>query len=249
LFVADSDSEWRRWGETEPYFGVLADPRFRMETIADSRAEFFELGRLMVEERLATMERHFGPFGRRRALDFGCGVGRLSIPLAAHFDEVLGLDIAPAMLTEARANADSFGVMNLNLALSDDALRPAGAPFDLVMSCMVLQHIPVPRGMRMIKLLLDQVGQGGMAALQLCTGRPEGMGARLRYWAQCHVPGVHGLFNVARGRKWREPLMQMNPYPLAHVLKLAEISGFDCPLVQTHAEGRFTTAQLLMRRR
>jgi hypothetical protein len=101
----------------------------------------------------------------------------------------------------------------------------------------------------LIKLLLDQVGQGGMAALQLCTGRPEGMGARLRYWAQCHVPGVHGLFNVARGRKWREPLMQMNPYPLAHVLKLAEISGFDCPLVQTHAEGRFTTAQLLMRRR
>jgi SAM-dependent methyltransferase len=247
--VANSDSDWRRWGETEPYFGVLADPRFRMQGIGENREEFFELGRLTVEERLATAERHFGPFGRRRALEFGCGVGRLGIPLAANFDEVLGLDISPAMLAEAQINADRMGAANLRLAPSDDVLSQAEGQYDFVLSCMVLQHIPAWRGMRIIRRLLDQVGPGGVASLQLCTGRPDGPGANMRYWTQCHVPGVHGLFNLARGRPWREPLMQMNPYPLADIVELVEASGFDSPLVEPCADGRFTMAQLLMRRR
>ncbi len=171
--MANSDSEWRRWGETEPYFGVLADPRFRMQGIGENREAFFELGRLTVEERLATAERHFGSFGRRRSLEFGCGVGRLGIPLAANFDEVLGLDISPAMLAEAQINADRMGAANLRLAPSDDVLSQAEGQYDFVLSCMVLQHIPARRGMRIIKRLLDQVGPGGVASLQLCTGRPD----------------------------------------------------------------------------
>jgi hypothetical protein len=114
---------------------------------------------------------------------------------------------------------------------------------------MVLQHIPARRGMRIIGRLLDQVGLGGVASLQLCTGRPDGPGANMRYWTQCHVPGVHGLFNLARGRPWREPLMQMNPYPLADIIELVEASGFESPLVEPYADGRFAAAQLLMKRR
>jgi len=247
--MADSDRDWRRWGETEPYFGVLSHPRFRMDAIEGSRTEFFELGRLTVEERLAAAERHFGPFERRRALDFGCGVGRLSLPLAGHFEEVLGLDIAPAMLAEAQANAARQGVGNIRFALSDDDLSRTADSFDLVLCCIVLQHIPVRRGMRLITRLLDRVAPGGVAALQLCTGRPRAPGAALRYWAQRHVPGVHGLFNMARGRPWAEPLMQMNAYPLDAVLALTEAAGFEAPVVEPYDDGRFAAVQLLMRRR
>ena len=39
------------------------------------------------------------------ALDFGCGVGRLSIPLSKRFAKVIGVDIAPTMVELARSFA------------------------------------------------------------------------------------------------------------------------------------------------
>ena len=247
--MADSDQDWRDWGETEPYFGVLSDERFQMASIAENRDAFFTLGQATVEERLATAEQHFGPFARGRALDFGCGVGRLSIPLAAKFGTVQGLDIAPAMLAEARANADALAVGNLDLALSDDALSRAQGPCNFVMSALVLQHIPVRRGLGILARLLELTASGGVLSLQICVGRPGSRAARLRYWAQCHVPGVHMLFNLARGRRWREPLMQMNPYPLNDVLALVKAADFGPCLIDHHFDGRFATVHILTRRR
>ena len=43
------------------------------------------------------------PAARRSALDFGCGIGRLSQALAEHFDQVYGVDISPKMIELARA--------------------------------------------------------------------------------------------------------------------------------------------------
>jgi 2-polyprenyl-3-methyl-5-hydroxy-6-metoxy-1,4-benzoquinol methylase len=41
-------------------------------------------------------------FQPQRILDFGCGVGRLSLALAEHAADVVGLDVAPAMSAKAR---------------------------------------------------------------------------------------------------------------------------------------------------
>ncbi len=247
--MADSDSHWRRWGESDPYFGVLCEPRFRAGEIARHREDFFRSGLLEVEARLATAERHFGAFARRRALEFGCGVGRLTLPLAATFDEVTALDIAPAMLAEAARNAQAAGRGNIRFALSDDGLSAAPAPYDVVLSSIVFQHIPPRRGLAILAALLDRVAPGGIAAIQLCIGRHDGLASRARFWAQCHVPGVHELVNIKRGRHWREPYMQMNAYPLDAVLALAEAANFGPCIVSTYADRRFRSADLLMRRR
>ena len=44
-----------------------------------------------------------------RVLDVGCGPGQLSIRLARHGLEVTGLDLDPAMIARAQANADRLG--------------------------------------------------------------------------------------------------------------------------------------------
>jgi SAM-dependent methyltransferase len=247
--VADSDGHWRRWGETDPYFGVLTDSRFRAGAIGANRDAFFETGRVVVDERLSAAQRHFGPVARGRALEFGCGVGRLTVPLAGAFDAVTALDIAPAMLAEARRNADAAGIDNIHLALSDDELSRAEGQFDFILSIIVFQHIPVRRGLRIIDALLGKVAPGGVVALQLCIDRHDGLASRMRFWAQENLPGVHELVNLKRGRTWREPFTQMNAYPLADVLALGDAADIGEYVLDTFADRRFRSAQLLMKRR
>ncbi len=122
--MSNTDRNWCTWAEQDPYYAVLTDPKFRGDAINENRAAFFESGQAFVRHWLHYIEHHFGPLQRERALDFGCGVGRLTIPLADHFGVVVGLDIAPAMLEEARRN--SAGT-NTEYLLSDDSLSYQGA--------------------------------------------------------------------------------------------------------------------------
>lgn len=246
--MPSSDQAWQRWSEIDPYFGVLADERFRKSSFADHRAEFWTIGALYVAAQMEKAERHFGVLTRRHALDFGCGVGRLSLPLAEIFEQVVGLDVASAMLVEAQRNSVENGASNLSFALSDDHLSAARGRFDMVMSCIVFQHIPVKRGMAILNQLLDRVELGGVLSLQICIDRHDTPMSAARYWAQRHMPGAQGMLNRIRGRPASEPLMQMNAYSLSAVIMLARKLGFGPAIVETHYHGRFHTAEILMQR-
>ena len=52
-------------------------------------------------------------FERRAALDYGCGVGRLTLPLAERCEHVYGVDVSPSMLREAARNAARMGLPNV----------------------------------------------------------------------------------------------------------------------------------------
>src|SRR5262245_52302229 len=103
--------EWEKMGRKDPYFGVLTNDKFRSGQIdAAARAEFFASGERHVQTCFETIPRCFArPFAPRRTLDFGCGVGRLVIPFARRCGEVVGADVSPAMLAEARRNCEREG--------------------------------------------------------------------------------------------------------------------------------------------
>lgn len=243
--MADSDSNWRRWGERDPYFAVLTDPRYRSGSIADHRQGFFASGAEFVQHWLGQLEQHFGAISRGRALEFGCGVGRLTIPLADCFAHTTGLDLSPAMLTEAEAN--SAGRI-IDYRLSDDALTQAEGPFDFVNSCIVLQHIPVTRGMLLLEGLLMRVGAGGGCLIQLSTRRQGGWRRNLRDYLRHSVPGGQMLLNMLEGRAPDTPVMQMNEYSLDAVLPLFHRLGFAQMLVRFEDHGGVETAMILARR-
>jgi len=164
-----TDSEWDRWGQQDPYFGVLAHPKFRRTNLTeDVRAEFLATGRAHADYVLGTCRRQIDPqFAPARILDFGCGVARVLIPFAAVATEAVGLDISPAMLAEAARNCAEAGVTNVRLLPSDDELSAIDGSFDLVHSCIVLQHIEPTRGRAIFKRLVERVVPGGIAALQV----------------------------------------------------------------------------------
>lgn len=246
--MSDSDRAWQKWGEIDPYFGVVSHDKFRRENISETLGDFFQSGEQYINDRIVKFERHFGPLARARALDFGCGVGRLTLPLAAKFDETVGVDIAPAMLAEARKAATQRHIANVQFVESDDALSRASGKFDFVHSFIVLQHIPVSRGLPIIAQLLDRVAPGGGASLHFSVDRCDTLPRKAVYWARKNVPFVDGITNVARGRSWSEPLMQMNEYPIQVIFRMMMERGFEDIVSDLEYHGRVLTMNTLTRR-
>ena len=104
------------------------------------------------------------------ALDFGCGVGRLTRALAKRHENVSGVDVSQVMLDEARKlNAELGNVQWLlndrpDLSLFDDA------SFELVYTNVVLQHLPTAEAaLAYIREFFRVTRPGGTVIFQLPT--------------------------------------------------------------------------------
>jgi SAM-dependent methyltransferase len=244
--LSDSDRNWKAWGEQDPYFAVLSETRFCRANLDETRDEFFESGRGYVAHALHVLERHFGPVPNGRALDFGCGVGRLTIPLSERFTSVIGLDVAPAMLEEAGKNSTDLAI---DYRLSDDRLSTLDGQFDYIISCIVLQHIPVKRGMLLLDGLLSRISISGGCTIHLSIQRRLNWFGEARYWMKHRMPGGLTLFNLLRGRHPASPAMQMNEYPLPEVIRLFHARGFPELVLHYGDHGGFDTVTITSVRR
>ena len=88
-------------------------------------------------------------------LDYGCGVGRLVVPFSKIGAHVVGMDVSESMLEEAKINCDSNGLDNVVLLKADDNLSALDHKFDLINSYIVFQHIPVSRGLTILKNMIS----------------------------------------------------------------------------------------------
>lgn len=224
-----TDRDWEAWGKDDPYFGVLSDADYRMQALSPERkVAFFRSGEQHVDALFEVIRRTFGAgFSPARALDFGCGVGRLLIPLARRSGHATGVDISPSMLQKAADNCRDQGVGNVDLVGSDDCLSQAAGPYDLVHSHIVLAHIDQRRGQAILQALADKVGPGGVFAVQVlyscnAPGWKRAL-VKLRY----RVPLLNALRNILRGRPRGEPAMQLHIYDLPPVLRMLRQRGFD----------------------
>jgi SAM-dependent methyltransferase len=130
---------WTELGEVDPLWAILSDPTMEGGGWSEHIPEFFASGRREVQIRLERLRDLGLEPSSRAALDFGCGVGRVTCALAEHFEEAHGVDIAATMLAEAVARGDRDCVYHHN-PRPDLALFPARR-FSLVYSRLVLQHM------------------------------------------------------------------------------------------------------------
>lgn len=234
--LKDTDRDWERFGEVDPYFGVLSAERYRTASLTpEARAEFFESGRAHVQLVLEAIRRHLVPgFKPARVLDFGCGVGRLLIPFAADCERVVGVDVSEGMLRVAAENCARAGVTNVELVKGDDRLSRVGGQFDLVHSFIVFQHIRPARGEALLRELIRLVRPGGVGAVHFTYRQVRPPLRRAGSWVRKHVPLTHNLLNLLGGRPWGWPLMEMNHYSLGSLFASLHRSGCE------HCYVRFT---------
>lgn len=138
--LADIGNAWGTLASTDPLWAIYVDPA-RRHGRWDPEA-FYASGEAEVAHALSRAEGLGMPVSGGKALDFGCGAGRLTRPLAARFELAVGVDIAQEMLDlAARDNPVASRCQFVRNTEPD--LRVFGdREFDLVYSCFVLQHLP-----------------------------------------------------------------------------------------------------------
>lgn len=223
----DSDRDWQKLGESDPYWAVLTEESFHQGSLTpEQTARFFARGEQDVSRVFSAIAKCIAPdFRPARALDFGCGVGRLVIPMAKRCREVVGVDVSDAMLAEARRNAERAGVTNVTFVRGDDSLSRVHGRFDFIHSYIVLQHIPVPRGEAITRRLLDLLDPGGVGALHYTYATGLSVRSRFLLWARMHVPLANPALNVLLRRAPSHPVMQLNEYSVGRLLEILADAG------------------------
>jgi ubiquinone/menaquinone biosynthesis C-methylase UbiE len=174
---------------------------------------------------------HYPVLRRGRALDFGCGVGRLTQALAAHFDHVTGVDVSATMLELARQhNRTGERVHFLRNTQPDLALFP-DASFDFVCSLITLQHIPTVHTRTYIREFVRICAPGGAVLFQLPRREPpRGPPQRLQFslWPPTLWMRTKRYVRYHWEQKFpRGPVMEMHALPREEVLALLREAGAD----------------------
>ena len=168
---AKTSGQWHHLGETEPHWSVLTNESYFQENFHMNRAAFYASGESELKMFEATLARAgVAPEGLQRCLELGCGVGRVTAPLAARFAEVIAVDISAAHLRVAEDHLHAQGIGNVQFRHLDSIDDVAGlGGFDVLYSRIVLQHNPPPVMARLLDDLLARLHPGGVAFLQVPT--------------------------------------------------------------------------------
>jgi SAM-dependent methyltransferase len=184
---------WDALGKSDPLWANLTnDDKRGGKWNAD---EFFLTGEQEIEEVLDFVGSLSVTFEHGRALDFGCGVGRLTQALAARFDEVWGVDIAPSMIEAANRYNRHPGTCHYYLNDRTDLARFDAGSFDFIYSNIVLQHMQPRDQRRNLAELVRVLAPGGIFVFQLPSAplprsRTEGWLAATQGSHQVHHPIV-----------------------------------------------------------
>jgi 2-polyprenyl-3-methyl-5-hydroxy-6-metoxy-1,4-benzoquinol methylase len=164
---------WNGLGETDPYWSVLTNPKFRIEEIQESaRIEsFYATGVDDVRYLDAFLVRNgVGLPGDAVVAEFGCGVGRVTGSLARRFSKVLAFDVSASHLQAARERMKHENVSNVEFALLEE---PNGLKnlknIDVFFSMIVLQHNPPPIMVDILEHACEGLNPGGVAFFQAPT--------------------------------------------------------------------------------
>lgn len=195
-------AEWETFAAENPLHYICTGTEGRNES------SFWQSGLELVQtELLPILLRYQVP--RNLALELGCGVGRLAIPLGKHFQAVAGLDIAQAMVTQASQFAEQKGATNARFIQIQDPQRAleqlafySGA-VDFVYSMLVFQHIDDFTVIdEYVHLIAGLLTNSGVAYLQFDT-RAQG----LLYSAKNALP------DVLLPRDWRRGIRRVRRDP------------------------------------
>jgi ubiquinone/menaquinone biosynthesis C-methylase UbiE len=161
-------AEWNERAREDAHYFVAFGRR------EQEHEEFFATAADVVRELERELERLPGAIGEpRRALEIGCGPGRLMRPLSRHFSEIHGIDVSDEMIERARFNLRGIHHAHAQVAGGSDLAHFASGYFDFVYSYAVFQHIPSAEAVfSYLRETVRVLKPGGVARLHI-NGLPK----------------------------------------------------------------------------
>ena len=98
-----------------------------------------------------------------RVLSLGCGIGDTELLLAPHVAEVVGIDLSPAAIRQARHDAQRAGVGNVRFEEGTlDAQGFAPGSFDAILAVFLLHHLPDAMLQELLGMAHQVLAPGGV---------------------------------------------------------------------------------------
>lgn len=214
---------WNTFGKIDPFWSILAvsskkNRKWQLD-------EFFTTGVREINSIMDSIELLNLNIPRGKALDFGCGVGRLTQALAHFFDKVCGVDIASSMISLAKKYNRHGGKCQYYLNESDDLKIFFDNSFDFIYSNITLQHIEPRYTKSYLKEFLRVLSPRGLLVFQLPSHRP--------FWwrlkklivqpIRCIIPAE--LLKTKKQTDKNEPRMELYAIKQKDVVKYLEENG------------------------
>lgn len=223
LWVHRQRREWDEIGSVDPLWAILSAPEKRHG--AWDVEEFLDTGRREIEGVLERGGQWRLPVEHEHALDFGCGVGRLTGALAAHFGFSLGVDISEVMVQSARQlHLDTTNASFQTLAAAPLSSLPDHT-FDFIYCSLVLQHMRDHRTIEATVVdFVRLLKAGGLLVFQLPSSIPlrRRIQVRPRLYTALRAVGVPHA--TLYGRLGLHPI-RMTGIEEPKVARLLEVAG------------------------
>ena len=165
------DEEWTKLGKTEPYWSVLTQPQYYVDTFSANKDQFFFSGDGLCYLFLSALRRNeINPNLIQTCLEVGSGVGRVTLHLAKKIQKVIATDISRPHLDLLQdrlleQQVDNVEIMHLDTPTAYEFLPKV----DAVFSVITLQHNPPPISAWILRQMFDCLKPGGVAFFQIAT--------------------------------------------------------------------------------
>ncbi|MFD4441027.1 class I SAM-dependent methyltransferase [Nocardia sp. NPDC058519] len=183
------------------------------------------------------------PTGPCTALDAGTGSGRTMARLIQGLhpeSDIVGCDLSPAMLHQARIHAPHKARGSLSFVYADLCALPFDdGGFDLVVSTFTLHHVPPTQQLAVLRELRRVLGEDGMLILadQIQPDPPLSVAAMRAAVAETfypHLPHAEAVGLLSTYGEW--------PLTVGELTDLLEVAGFGCEVTDIHRIVALATA-------
>lgn len=217
--------DWERFAQQDPLWAILTEDDARNNNWDENA--FFQTGKDEIAHLNNYLQTHGLTFPQGRALDFGCGVGRLTRALEPYFTRVIGVDVSKTMIDLAQTHNHNTEKIFYFHNPTNTLRLFSNETFSFVYTSITLQHISQRNTKKYLKEFVRILKPGGLLIFQLPDTRfAKNLTSKQKFNKSLKRLLPMWALRLQRRVVFRgQPIMEINAIPKRSILRLMKKHG------------------------